>query len=244
MGRNYQTAVFTLVNNQPEFQEIWIKYYSQFPFRLVILEHVFEGEDHLVSEEMVSETALLEHHRVVKKELFDHTWMCNLTEQVQRELLKEQPTVIYTDIDELIVPKECDLNEYCRRNRENVVRCHGHHLVERKYLVKDTVFDKPIVTRIPVKWIPGWHGCAQGGEVDGNLWLIHLHRMDYEIAKKHWMARQKVQWDADAEKRKLSWQNHFPTEEEFREWFYTEKPKHVRKPVPDWLQEKLRGIVF
>ena len=241
---NQIAAVFTLVNNQPEFQEIWIKYYSQFPFKLVILEHVFNEEEDGWKDTFAVGEAILEHRKIFKAEIFDHPWMCSLTEGVQRELLENHETVFYTDIDELIVPVNGTLEQYVRENKESIIRCQGYHIVERKYIVHDSLFDKPALTRTPVNWKAGWHSCKQGGKKDSSLWLVHLHRMDYEIARKHWFARKKAKWDHDAIARRQSWQNSIPTEEEFREWFHTEKKRHTRQDVPEWLVEKLRGFVF
>lgn len=228
-------AVFTLVNNQPEFQELWLKYYSQFNFHLLILEHV-----HIKSEEDLICKKTYEHKKIFHSELFDHNFMNDITEKTQNELLKNYETVIYTDIDELIMPKNCTLEQYCFYNKKPVAQCTGYNLIGEKHIVPCNMFNKPLITRIPVKWSIGWHNCNIQSKPDEDLWLVHIHRMNYEIAKKHWENRKSAKINELSKARKLSWTNYCPLESEFEEWYHSDD--HLKEEAPQWLIDNLMWI--
>jgi hypothetical protein len=233
-----EVVVFTLVHDQPEFQKIWIEYYSQFNFHLIMLEHVLnEKEVGIVQEDGY------ERRKIFREDFFDFKWMSETTCAFQRQLLEEYETVIYTDIDELIVPSPSNgtLEEYCKNNTRDITQCKGWELVDREYLIRTKHASKPLVTKVPTTWCYGWHRCEEPYERDPGLWLIHLHRMDYELAKKDWESRQFLKWNKDTEENGLAWQDHFDTEAEFREWYYVDEPNRV--DIPQWLKDKLE-VVF
>ena len=150
-----KVAVFTLTNNQPEFQEIWIKYYSQFNFHLVILEHVLDEKE----EGIVQDTDEYEHHKVFHAELFDHSWMNGITHIIQRQLLKKYETVIYTDIDELIIPENCNLKEYCEKNDYKYPMCKQITLDEYIKNINTGVLDYDLGYGFDIKllsWDESW----------------------------------------------------------------------------------------
>ena len=229
-------VVFTMVHDQPEFQKIWIEYYSQFNFDLIMLEHVLNEKE----VETVQEDGY-ERRKIFNAEFFNFKWMSETTRNLQRQLLKQYDTVIYTDIDELIVPMDGNLEEYCENNTNDITKCKGWNLIDKEYLVASKEMSKPLVTRVPTTWHYGWHRCTEICIRDQTLWLIHLHRMDYDLAKKDWESRQLLKWNKESEERGLAWQDHFDTEAEFKKWYYENKKRGI--DIPQWLKDKL-GVIF
>ena len=72
-----------------------------------------------------------------------------------------------------------------------------------------------------MSWEPGFHMRSDGQlNLDPDLYLVHLHRMDYEICLARHRWRRERSWnqrDLDA-----GWavHNRITEEEEFERWFY------------------------
>ena len=119
-----------------------------------------------------------------------------------RALLTRYDTVIYTDCDEIVVPdlsKYSGLGDYLARNSRDFVTCIGLNVVhilsddapidvsqpilaQRRYAVFRSPTCKPAVTRIPLRWTPGFHACDHPHVFDPDLYLFHLPLMDYGLA--------------------------------------------------------------
>ena len=73
---------------------------------------------------------------------------------------------------------------------------------------------------MPLTWKPGFHGRAdQHFNLDPDLRLIHLHRMDHGICRERHRTRRRKPWaDEDAAK---GWamHNRISEEAEFDRWF-------------------------
>jgi hypothetical protein len=116
--------------------------------------------------------------------------------------------VICSDCDELVVPDPglyADLKDYVARVDFDYVTCVGLNILHIINLEPPLELDKPILTqrrfarfrsatcktilsRIPLKWLPGLHSINQRPKIDPNLFMFHTKTMDYSIAS----ARQKI----------------------------------------------------
>jgi hypothetical protein len=226
-------AMITIVNNEPIFLPIWLAYYSRF----------FAAEDiYVLDNESTDDSTKgggfvripASHDRV------DHRWMVSAVEELQQELLGRYEIVVFTDVDELItpVPQHGTLGDYLDRFDEEWVNCLGYEILhlrdreptlrldrpildQRNHWFYNDGYDKAAIATVPLSWNPGFHGRSDFKfNLDPDLRLIHLHRVDYQICLERHRARSHRRWaDGDA---KQGWAVHnlITEEAEFRRWFY------------------------
>jgi hypothetical protein len=225
-------AVITMVHNEAVFLPIWLRWYSQF----------FEPRDIYVLDNETTDGSTerdgflripVEHGEV------DHTWMVRTIEQLQHELLDRYDVVVVTDVDEIIspVPEWGTLDHYLDRFDEESVNCLGYELLhvpssepaldlnrpileQRGHWFINDGYDKAAVASEPLSWAPGFHSRADGQfNLDPDLRLVHLHRMDYDICRERHLTRKRRDW-ADEDARK-GWATHnrITEEQEFARWF-------------------------
>jgi glycosyl transferase family 2 len=233
--RGRRRAVLTIVHNEPVFLPIWLRYYSRF----------FAPEDIYVLDNDSTDGSTEREGFVripVSHESVDHTWMVRTIESHQRELLDRYGAVLVTDVDEIVVPRPEDgtLAEYIERLEEEFVNCVGYeviHMIDREgpfdpsrgvldqrgYWFPNSAYSKPALTTKPCRWEPGFHAREDGRRApDPDLYMIHLHRMDYEICLERHRYRRGRPWrDLDLEER---WASHnlIVDDAEFARWFYQE----------------------
>jgi len=248
-GGRPRRAVLTIVRNEPVFFPIWLDYYSRFfdPGDIYVLDHgTTDGS-----------TARDGYVRIpVAHDTVDHEWMVRAIEERQHELLDRYDVVLVTDVDEIVAPapETGTLADYIDGFREDYVNCRGYeliHLVDREgpfdparkvleqrgYWFANDIYDKPALATQPLRWKPGFHRTADGGmRPDPDLYLIHLHRMDYEICLDRHRYRQGRAWnERDVA---LGWASHNRITEnaEFARWFYedtgVEWGEVVVEPIP------------
>lgn len=226
-------AVLTMVHNESIFLPIWLRYYSRFfgPDDIYVLDH--DTTDGSTTGDGFVRIP-------VSHDTVDHTWMVRTIEGHQHELLERYDVVLVTDVDEIVapVPEWGTLGEYIDRLDEAFVNCLGYeilHLVDREgpfdperpvleqrgYWFASDAYDKPALAMEPMRWEPGFHAREDlQMRLDPDLFLIHLHRMDYEICLARHSHRRGRAWN----ERDLgeSWASHnlITEEAEFARWFY------------------------
>ena len=247
--RSRRRAVLTMVHNEPIFLPIWLGYYSRFftPDDIFVL-------DHDTSDGSTARDGFV---RIpVSHDSIDHTWMVRTIEEHQRGLFDRYDVVLVTDVDEIVAPRpECGtLAEYIDRLDEDFVNCLGYeviHMVDREAPLKPTrpvleqrgywfpnpAYNKPAVAMEPTRWGPGFHAREDGRiQIDPDLYMIHLHRMDYEICLARHRYRHGRPWsERDLEER---WARHnlIVDEDDFARWFYQDSSfddvELVIQPIP------------
>jgi Glycosyltransferase family 92 len=231
--RRRSRAMVTIVNNEPVFLPIWLAYYSRF----------FAPEDIYVLDNESTDDAIerggfvripAAHDRV------DHRWMVSAVQDLQHELLERYDIVVFTDVDELIAPapQRGTLGDYLDDFDEDWVNCLGYEILhvqddepplqldrpildQRGHWFYNDGYDKAAIATVPLAWHPGFHGRSDFHfNLDPDLRLIHLHRVDYDICLERHRARSTRRWaEVDADK---GWAAHnlITEEAEFRRWFY------------------------
>jgi hypothetical protein len=222
-----------MVHNEAVFLPIWLRYYSRFfgPDDIYVL-------DHDSSDGSTDRGGFV---RIpVTHESVDHTWMVRAIEAHQRELFDRYDAVLVTDVDEIVAPRPGGgtLAEYIDRLEDDFVNCVGYeviHMVDREgpfdpargvldqrgHWFLNSAYHKPALTTSPCRWGPGFHAREDRRmQIDPDLCMIHLHRMDYEICLARHRYRSGRRWN----KRDLehSWARHnlIVDEREFARWFY------------------------
>jgi hypothetical protein len=244
-----------MVHNEPVFLPIWLRYYSRFfgPDDIYVL-------DHETSDGSTERGGFV---RIpVSHESVDHTWMVRAIERHQHELLDRYDAVLVTDVDEIVAPRpECGtLGDYIDRLDEQFVTCYGYeiiHMVDREgpfdsarpvldqrgYWFPNNAYSKPALATTPTRWVPGFHAREDGQvELDPDLCLIHLHRMDYEICLARHRYRHRRRWNELDLAEGWARHNLIVEEAEFARWFYEDDSYEHREPAVQAIPAAWRGL--
>lgn len=238
-GGKRKCAIFVMVQNENIFLPMWLKYYSNF----------FDGEDiyvfdHRSTDTSVQESAAKFSFNAIRLEYpfsFDHQWFQYVAQNTVVRLLEFYDYVIFNDIDEILFIKNKqykNLGEYIHKLDKERVRCIGYDLIhvtgkekpfnfkkpvlsQRKYWYRTRLYDKTLITSTPIHWNIGFHSTKES-EVFWNkdLFLIHLHKLDYDMCEKKSFERSKLPWTDMDKENKWGWQNRITDAEKFREYFY------------------------
>jgi hypothetical protein len=254
-GSRKRRAALTIVRNEPVFFPIWLDYYSRFfaPEDIYVLDH--ETSD--------GSTSGGGYVRIpVSHETVDHTWMVRTIEQRQQELLHGYDVVLVTDVDEIVAPRPefGTLGDYIDTFEEEFVNCLGYeliHLVDREgpfdpdrkvldqrgYWFANDIYDKPALTTEPLTWQPGFHRTADGRmRPEPDLYLIHLHRMDFEICLARHRFRGSRAWNVRDVAKGWASHNRITEEADFARWFYEDSCAEWTEIVVEPIPAAWRGI--
>lgn len=255
VGRRTTRAIIAMVHNEPVFFPIWLAYYSRYfgPGDIYVLDH--DTDDGSTAGDGFVRMP-------VHRDGFDNEWQVATVEKLQRELLERYDIVVVTDVDEIIVPRPRmgDLGNYLDTFAEPFVSCMGYEVVhlpdreppfdpsrpvleQRSYWSENAVYNKSSLTTEPASWVPGFHRRSDlQFRSEPDLFLIHLHRVDYELCReRHQRWSQRVWSDTDLG---AEWgaQNRVTGGERFDRWFFTESsfdgfPLRIERIPDEW-----RGI--
>lgn len=171
-------ALFTNKENEDPLWPVWWKYYS---------DHV----DHI-------ETINL---RAINPTYPPGTFAKEAALR-QRKLLESFDVVLYTDIDEFLIPDPHTykgLRDYIEQHWNELPKARGYHLVhngepeinlvkpllfQRSWWARDKLYSKRLITHAPVTWAPGFHitNGLTAPEDGDNLILLHILYMDDKLA--------------------------------------------------------------
>lgn len=196
-------AVFTMVKNEKWFLPIWLNYYSKFfnECDIYVLDHQSTDNSIENCKNQYSTVNFIQ----LQYEPFDDVFKINEIKKLQKNLLEKYDVVVYSDPDELIVPIDSfNLSEYLDRfnsSNNTSIKCDGWELIhlpdrgepeidltksilsQRKYWFhSEKWYSKVLISKEPLNWSPGLHTITNNTTSDNNLKLIHLHRIDYDLA--------------------------------------------------------------
>ncbi|MFI9232270.1 RICIN domain-containing protein [Streptomyces rimosus] len=254
-SRHNTRALMTLVRDEPEFFPLWLRYYSRFfaPQDIYVLEHQprpgFAADDRFT-------------HIPVHNEVFSSDWQRDIVQRHQHDLVDRYDAVLYTDVDEIVAPDPdfCDLGAYIDRFDGDYVSCNGYEVLhlkdsepvfdpvenvlrQRSTWFPNPLYSKPLLARVPMMWQSGFHERSDGrADHDPHLYLIHLHRMDYEICLRRHERRSghlRAQDDIDNNR---GYQNRIVDPDAFHHWFYQDRVND--EPIfPELIPERWQGVV-
>lgn len=258
MGKS-QLAAFTIVQNEDCFLDTWVSHYSKHIDKkdLYILNHNSSMPASLDSLEKAKAAGvnIVPVHRLHS---FDHEWLRTTVCQFQYFLLKSYSVVMFSECDELIMPRPSvykdGLRSYvlnCLETKSSVVRCKGYSvehspseepsidftkplMAQRAYWRETSMYDKPVVASRPCNWTIGFHNLSSVNlPVDNNLLLIHLHRLDYNYCKAAHCEKATRNWNPYDVANNYGKQNSLHEGQPFDEWFF--------KGIVLGLNNQLRG---
>jgi hypothetical protein len=232
-GSDRKRAVVTIVHNEPVFLPIWLRHYS----RHFAPEHIYV----LDNETTDGSTSTGGFVRIpVAHDRVDHAWMVRTIEELQHELLDRYDMVLVTDVDEIVVPRPefGTLTEYLDRFDEEFINCLGYEILhlrdvepplnpsrpildQRGYWFVNSLYEKPALATVPMNWKPGFHAREdEAFVVDPDLYMVHLHRVDYGICKARHRLRHERRWERRDLETGWAAHNRVADDEEFDHWFY------------------------
>ncbi len=201
-------AAMTFTYNENVNLPLWIKYYG-----------AACGEDNLFIADRGSNDGSVD--RVGKANLlklprhdFDEFEKTDFINNMHSALLNFYDFVVYTDCDEFLVPdpnKHLTLNDYVQEMAADCVRAIGIdvlHILDNELpldlsrpVLSQRSFGrfgspscKALITKVPLKWLPGFHSCDRKIEIDLSLALFHLKYMDYGMACARQVVNNETIW--------------------------------------------------
>jgi hypothetical protein len=212
-------AVFTIVQDDPVNLRIWASYYRKTyeADDTYVLHHPTVGE-RWDSPWIMSTSGEVAHRGatrgsrltfqlvpVYREESFNHTWLRETVQHFQRFLLQSYDTVLFTEVDEIVVPMELgwherdkprDFREYLDAiagSDRPFIRCSGFEIVH-DYVVEPPIdftrpllaqrakgywaaqYNKTLLAKVPLTWVNGFHDLAPPARSGTpDLRLILLH---------------------------------------------------------------------
>jgi hypothetical protein len=224
-----------MVHNEPVFFPIWHRYYSRFfaPEDMYVLDH--ETDDGSIPDGVVTRIPVF-------REGFDNVWQVEAVQALQEELLQRYDIVVAVDVDELIAPRPNtgDLGTYLDTFDEEFVTCLGYEIVhlpdreprfdsdvpvleQRHYWAAHAAYNKSSIATCPSRWGPGFHRREDGhARYDPDLFLIHLHRLDYFLCLSRHEQWSRRQWSRNDIVGGWGHQNRISGGPDFDHWFFNE----------------------
>ena len=262
-------GIFTIVRDEPIFLALWYKHYSrQFANKdMHVLVHVTSEDEQPVGpfadalKQFDAENVV----RLVNAE-YDQVWLNEVVANKTREMLRSYAVVLFAEADEfLTVPPDVygphTLADYIFNFAGDAgkpaVRCKGyeiHHdtfagegpldpskpiLEQRKRWHRNTLYDKALLTKVPLKWSLGFHTCEEKVEQDEKLLLVHLHKYDFPKYLERHEARAKFVHSESSVAN--GYQAHYRKTGKELVTQYMDTPSPI-EDVPEWLCERLEGI--
>jgi hypothetical protein len=182
---------------------------------------------------------------------------------LQTSLLQYYDFVIYTDCDELIVvePELClTLEAYlgtCGYDYASPIGLNIQHIVDAEPDLRDGMPNlaqrricyfhsqmcKPLISRVRMKWDPGFHRCDLPLRVDRNLYLFHLKCADRARGLARQKISQRVRWSRKAIEAQHS-AHHRLEDEAFLEQFFLQPTRrfHRHGVKPFAFEDELRRV--
>lgn len=228
-------AVITIVRNEQVFLPIWLRYYSQF----------FHAQDLYVLDHQSTDGSTDGGGFVrvpVSQPAYGAGWQRDMQQRLQHELIDRYDVVLCTDVDEIVAPdpRYGDLGKYIDHFDQDFVTCQGYEVLhmkedeppfdpaklvlrQRSTWYVNPGYSKPVLARVPMLWQGGCHAPVDGRKIDDpRLYLIHLHRMDYDLCLGRHQERCRFPIEQSDVDHGWGYQNRIIDPAEFEGWFYND----------------------
>jgi glycosyl transferase family 2 len=212
-GRAGRIAIITMVYNERVNLPVWLAHYRR----------TAPGANLFVIDHASDDGSTDDLHGVTKiplpRDRFDEIDRVVLINSLQHGLLRYYEVVIYTDCDELLVPdpqKSASLEAHLAARRRyayaspigiNVIHQIDVEpaldftkplLRQRSYGQFHSQLCKPIVTRVPMIWDPGFHISNRPISIDEDLYLFHLKQIDRDEGLRRQRLSRGLLWSRQA----------------------------------------------
>lgn len=180
-------AIFTIVQDEPEFLPRWMSYYTDQleEVNIFVLYHVLPGRTtrELWDEIYDQVDGVRVNFVPVHNDLsFDHAWLARTVSKFQHFLLQSYEWALFAEVDELVVDRiDNNLAKYVDRLARLgrfAVRCKGYEVVQRvdelsldrnepwlaqrSWWYHSCLYSKVLLSRQELDWYPGFHEPMNG----------------------------------------------------------------------------------
>lgn len=230
-------AALTMVFNERHFLPIWVNHYGTAIGR-ENLYVVDDGSDD-------GSTTGLGGVKVMRrrKALLDEEQRAHMIAEIQAELLKRYDAVIVSDVDELITPDPSTglgLAQYVATRVDSVATAVGFNIQfcmhyetplkrgiplfrQRRFVQVDWEYFKTPVSRVPLRWTPGFHRSSAPPDLRNDLLLFHLRSVDPGITLDRLRSLNTVKFSERSMKQGESTHFHLTDDEYLRAFYVTRK---------------------
>ena len=220
-------AVFTIAHNEGTLLPIWLRYYIKAvgAEHLWVLDH--NSNDGSTEADKIP-SGVHVRKLYGEAAWMPHYFLNRQVELHQQRLFRAgYKCVLFTEIDEIVVPDPAvypgGLREYFKTylnpeseiGKKPAISVYGHHIAhdskaeaaidltkpilqQRKYWYQDPLFSKPLLSKVPLRYIVGHHaaqarnyGVFDGAKAEHNLVMFHLHSFD----NKQCVDRERAKYD-------------------------------------------------
>jgi hypothetical protein len=197
---NGRIAAFTIAYNEHLILPLWAQYYAKH-FGAENLYVIDQGSAGPPYRKILPDGVNI---ITVPRDVFDNWLIERLVATLQRFLLESYDSVLYTDSDEFVcldpeIASGASLKEFLTGLREPIGITTGFDLLhelesegsydptrpilsQRRFMHRMPMMDKPVISRLPLNWVPGFHTAAEGGARIPGLYLLHLRWFDLGFA--------------------------------------------------------------
>lgn len=229
-------ACLTITRNESHFLPRWIRHYGATGGDLVVLDHESDPQEMVAAfDECLARQFPLAIIPVRNPVSDDVNWMLRTVETQVDELLKEYRTVVFAEVDELLVVDPyigADLGTLLRHGDIPVPwTATGYEVIPDGRWVRCDRYDKTTIVRQSTRWETGFHrpvDCVRP-EPDPNLVLLHLHYANREVAWQRLRDRQRGKYLVHDG---LGFQNKFTSRADFDAHFDREVSR-PSEPIPE-----------
>lgn len=226
-------AAVTFVYNESFNLSLWIGYYGKL-FGRENLFVVDRGSDDGSTADLPGVNLIR-----VPRRAFDEHEKTDFMSSFHASLTSFYDAVIITDCDEIIVPDPADyadLSQYIERLPGDYVNALGIdvlHLIteelpldpargilsQRKYGRFLSPECKQLISRVPVRWLPGLHCTNRKPAFDPKLFIFHLKWVDYGRAVLRQEVNRNTVWSSDSLARNYGAHHRYPLNQFIHEGF-------------------------
>jgi SEC-C motif/Glycosyl transferase family 2 len=206
-------AAVTMTYNESVFLPIWTNHYGS----ALGADNLFVIDDGSTDGSASDNRG----YNYLRKErgIFDEDDRALMVSEFHRQLLTVYDTVIFTDVDELIVvdPKlGLSLREYLGNGNfdhktpvgfnvlhdvrgERPISFDRPLFAQRHYVQFSVAYCKPLISKVPMNWGAGFHFTrGSPSKYDDSLFLFHLRAMDWEVARSRFRTLSGLAWSKNS----------------------------------------------
>jgi hypothetical protein len=203
-----KAAALTFVFNESVNLPLWIKYYgSNFGEKNLF---VVDRESTDGSTNNLGEVNRI----IIPRDAFDDRKKADFMSSMQNALINYYDAVVCGDCDELVVPNigpYASLADYVAKMETDYATCIGLNilhilnqeapldlskpiLAQRRYARFMSATCKTMLSKVPIRWLPGLHCLDRRPKMDPNLFMFHTKTMDYGLASARQTINRETAW--------------------------------------------------
>jgi hypothetical protein len=252
-------CVVCQVHNEPVFFPVWLRYYSRYfaPENIYVI-HLLKPKVVPFDSWLTSQTGFVR-LPTPDVQITDFQAVVNRVQDLQEKLLQEYDSFLFAEVDEFIAHID-GLDNYISNWDGELRRTYGYELIhhyesepeidfsksvlsQRGWWWKDALYDKPLLVREPLRYWYGFHHAfgREATQADQNLFLIHLRRVDYNLACARALERQRNEDDSEYTKKKVElgesspgWQ-HWLDSFQIKQWF--DLARQHESEIPEFIKK-------